>query len=144
MNRRCHSQCRCSGQRSRIRHDYAPIGSIVEVVAVDPGMDSAIVDCWNAERSRRHLSSQHLMDVDPKEWEWFTTETRERKRCQDVLKSRKSTKEERHKAREELHRHNGAVVVVKVGLGVVSSSGSSSSSSIRSSGSSGSSNRSRV
>ena len=70
-------------------------------------MDEAVVECWNAERSRRHASSQHVLEVSPAEWEWFHYHDRQRRYCNDILKNRRSTWEDRQWATAEVSRHNG-------------------------------------
>ena len=70
-------------------------------------MDSAVLGCWNAERSRRYASSQNVLDIAEAEWERFHDHNKQRKHCVDLMKSRNASRAQEAWANQELPRHSG-------------------------------------
>ena len=68
-------------------------------------MDAVVGDCWNAERSRRHSSSQNWLEVNEAEWAWFHHHDRQRRYCQDIINSKKERWANKQWASHEILRH---------------------------------------
>ena len=67
-------------------------------------MDSAVVHCWNIERARRQLSSQHLSEVTEAEWEWHDFHQKKRHYCRQILRNTRASADHKTWAEAEVER----------------------------------------
>ena len=70
-------------------------------------MDPAVVECWNAERRRRHASGQHVQKITEAEWDRFHEHNKQRKYCTELMKRRNAGREDKAWATQEVQRHSG-------------------------------------